>query len=278
MRIYCDGIFDLFHKGHFNHFKKIHELFNESIHLIVGVISDNVSRNYKRLPIMNEQQRLKMVLSTKYVDEAFITDTLIIDENFLNQQKIDKVVHAFADKSDKNKQDLFHEVPIKLGKFIEIDYNDGISTTNLINDYFTDDLDVNNNNNYNFDQIISKLQIEKNDKIIEYGCGLGLLSIFFQEYDYYGLESSAKSSYQLIRKMKNIVFNFDLMDNIFKNEYFDFVILNGLQNNLLNEIERISKKGIYIININDDEIVNKLNYIIIKSVYGDDKKDAYKIK
>ena len=36
--VYCDGVFDLLHKGHLIHFKKIHEIFNEPINLIVGVI------------------------------------------------------------------------------------------------------------------------------------------------------------------------------------------------------------------------------------------------
>jgi cytidyltransferase-like protein len=47
MRIYCDGIFDLFHKGHLEHFKKIHQYFKVPIHLIVGIISDKVAINYK---------------------------------------------------------------------------------------------------------------------------------------------------------------------------------------------------------------------------------------
>ena len=53
-RIYCDGIFDLFHMGHLKHFEKIVNLFDESIVLIVGVISDNVATNYKRKPIVSQ--------------------------------------------------------------------------------------------------------------------------------------------------------------------------------------------------------------------------------
>jgi cytidyltransferase-like protein len=81
MRIYCDGIFDLFHIGHLNHFRKIHKLFEEeSVHLIVGVISDKVASEYKRLPIINEKHRLKMIQSLLFVGEAFITDMLVIDD------------------------------------------------------------------------------------------------------------------------------------------------------------------------------------------------------
>ena len=61
MRIYCDGIFDLFHKGHLEHFKKIHQYFEVPIHLIVGIISDKIAINYKRKPVFNENKRLKII-------------------------------------------------------------------------------------------------------------------------------------------------------------------------------------------------------------------------
>ena len=140
MRIYCDGIFDLFHKGHLEHFKKIHQYFNEPIHLIVGVISDKVATNYKRTPIVNENKRLKIIDSLCYVSESFITDTLILDEEFCNKYNINYVVHAFNDPTDKNNQKTFFEYPINANKFIEIDYNTGISTSIIIEHYYENKL------------------------------------------------------------------------------------------------------------------------------------------
>ena len=81
-RIYCDGIFDLFHTGHLKHFEKIAKLFDEPIVLIVGVISDNVATNYKRKPVLSQYNRFQIVKSCKYVNEVFITDVLIMDEDF----------------------------------------------------------------------------------------------------------------------------------------------------------------------------------------------------
>ena len=118
MRIYCDGIFDLFHSGHLNHFKKINDFYNEPIELIVGIISDKIAESYKRKPIINELHRLKMISSILYVHEAFITDMLILDLEFLSKYKIDYVVHSFNNSNDKNKQLEFFELPIKLNKFI----------------------------------------------------------------------------------------------------------------------------------------------------------------
>ena len=95
-RVYCDGIFDLFHFGHLNHFKKIITLFSEPIILVVGVISDNIATNYKRKPIVDESSRLKIIKSCVYVNDTFITDELIMTEEFLTKFNIDFVVHGFT--------------------------------------------------------------------------------------------------------------------------------------------------------------------------------------
>ena len=54
LNIFCDGVFDLFHKGHLKHLQKIKNHFNEPIQLIVGVINDELSIAYKRKPIFNQ--------------------------------------------------------------------------------------------------------------------------------------------------------------------------------------------------------------------------------
>ena len=60
-----------------------------------------------------------------------ITDSpLIITEKFMNDYKIDLVVHAH-DENDHSQDDFF-AIPIKLGKFMRLDYNKGISTTEII--------------------------------------------------------------------------------------------------------------------------------------------------
>ena len=81
MIIYCDGIFDLFHKGHLDHLKKIHSHFvGQRVQLLVGIINDSVATKYKRPPIFNENKRLVMMESIICVHAAFITDVLMISE------------------------------------------------------------------------------------------------------------------------------------------------------------------------------------------------------
>ena len=131
-RIYIDGIFDLFHKGHVLHFKKIKELDDQENQVIVGIISDQNATNYKRRPVYDEEHRKILIESCKYVDEVIMCVPLIINESFLEKHKIDLVCHAFMNKEDEEKQSDFFKIPIKLNKFRAIDYYSPISTSFLL--------------------------------------------------------------------------------------------------------------------------------------------------
>ena len=133
-RIYIDGIFDLFHKGHVLHFKKIKELDDQENQVIVGIISDEDAANYKRKPIYDEEHRKILIESCKYVDEVIVDAPLVIDELFLEKHQIDLVCHAFMNKEDEEKQSEFFKIPIKLNKFRAIDYYSPISTSLLLNE------------------------------------------------------------------------------------------------------------------------------------------------
>ena len=73
MRVYVDGVFDLYHRGHLESFKYIKseefsKLMNikSNIHLIVGVVSDKDCESYKRKPIINELDRLELIKYNKF--------------------------------------------------------------------------------------------------------------------------------------------------------------------------------------------------------------------
>jgi len=131
-RIYIDGIFDLFHKGHVLHFKKIKELDDQENQVIVGIISDQNATNYKRRPVYDEEHRKILIESCKYVDEVIMCVPLIINESFLEKHNIDLVCHAFINKEDEEKQSAFYKIPMKLNKFRTIDYYSPISTSFLL--------------------------------------------------------------------------------------------------------------------------------------------------
>ncbi len=65
---YIAGVFDLFHVGHLNMFKRAKELCN---YLIVGVVSDEgVRLNKQAEPFVPFDERIEMIRSCRYVDEA----------------------------------------------------------------------------------------------------------------------------------------------------------------------------------------------------------------
>ncbi|WP_051198119.1 glycosyltransferase [Butyrivibrio sp. MB2005] len=65
---YISGVFDLFHVGHLNMFKRAKELCD---YLIVGVVSDEGAKKHKKVQtFVPFEERIEMVRSCRYVDEA----------------------------------------------------------------------------------------------------------------------------------------------------------------------------------------------------------------
>lgn len=131
MRIYVDGIFDLFHRGHVEMFQKMKAM-GDDVTVIVGVISDDDAASYKRKTIINEVDRLYCVQSCRYVDETIVNAPLFVCEKFIDTYKIDLVVHSFVDKKDEKKQEEFFRVPKQLNRYKTLPYANGISTSDII--------------------------------------------------------------------------------------------------------------------------------------------------
>lgn len=65
---YIAGVFDLFHVGHLNMFKRAKK---QCDYLIVGVVTDEGVRKHKKVePFIPFEERIEMVRSCRYVDEA----------------------------------------------------------------------------------------------------------------------------------------------------------------------------------------------------------------
>ena len=128
-RIYTDGVFDLFHRGHLECFKYIKNKYPRC-QLIVGVISDKDAENYKRMPVINEEDRLEIIKGIKYVDDIIFPGPLIMTNEFLDENKINLVMHGFADEKDKEKQtEFFADIQ---DKFELMPYYKKSSTTKIL--------------------------------------------------------------------------------------------------------------------------------------------------
>ena len=72
MRVMASGTFDILHPGHGLYLEKAKELGGEDAELIVVVAKDSTVKRRKRIPIINENQRLEMIKFLKPVDEAYL--------------------------------------------------------------------------------------------------------------------------------------------------------------------------------------------------------------
>lgn len=131
-RVYIDGIFDLFHRGHLESLRQAKNIYDNT-YLIVGVISDEVARDYKRLPIISEVDRIEIIKSIEIVNEVIENAPLVITKDFVIRNNLDLVVHGFSNEDDWLKQKTFFEYLIQSGKFKKINYYQETSTTSIIN-------------------------------------------------------------------------------------------------------------------------------------------------
>ena len=129
--IYVLGVFDLFHVGHLNMLEKAKSLGGK---LHVGINSDRVVKEYKRQPIIPQDERLAIVAACSYVDESFVVDTFDNKAIVLNK-KINLIVHGDDWKGDsyldqiRLSKDFVLENDIEL---IFLPYYEGRSTSDLI--------------------------------------------------------------------------------------------------------------------------------------------------
>lgn len=72
MKVMATGTFDILHPGHGLYLKKAKQLGGRDSKLIVVVARDSTVHAKKRVPIVNENQRLEMIKLLKPVDEAYL--------------------------------------------------------------------------------------------------------------------------------------------------------------------------------------------------------------
>lgn len=129
--VYVIGVFDLFHKGHTEFLKKAKALGEK---LIVAVNGDEMVTSYKRKPFYSEQDRLDIIKSCRYVDEAFIIRQYD-NKEYIEKYCIDAIVHG----DDWEKESYMKQICVT-EKYLEeqhtelvlVPYTTGISTSALI--------------------------------------------------------------------------------------------------------------------------------------------------
>ena len=130
VRIYCDGIFDLFHFGHAKSFEQAKKSY-PNVYLIVGVMSDLDTLKNKGITVMNEDERAKCVEHCKWVDEVIKCPPWIADEEFIKKHRIDYLAHDVNSYPTGSPNDV-HKYVKKCNKFMELQRTPDVSTSELI--------------------------------------------------------------------------------------------------------------------------------------------------
>ncbi len=130
VRVYCDGIYDLFHYGHARSLAQAKRLFPRTI-LVVGIPSDRVTHSLKGKTVLNLKERVESLKHCRYVDEIISNAPWVICDDFLEKYKIDYVAHDDAPYAGKGSADIYAPVKAK-NKFVPTKRTLGISTTGII--------------------------------------------------------------------------------------------------------------------------------------------------
>jgi glycerol-3-phosphate cytidylyltransferase len=125
MTAYTYGVYDLFHIGHVNLFKRIKQKCSK---LIVGVHNDEQVMTYKNKPIINYYDRLEIVKSCRYVDEIYENADLITTDNVLIKLKAD-----FVFAGNENPEYLKKYYQVSSDKLVLLDRTENVSTSKIKN-------------------------------------------------------------------------------------------------------------------------------------------------
>ncbi|XP_010495895.1 PREDICTED: choline-phosphate cytidylyltransferase 2 [Camelina sativa] len=132
VRVYADGIFDLFHFGHARAIEQAKKSFPNT-YLLVGCCNDEITNKFKGKTVMTESERYESLRHCKWVDEVIPDAPWVLTTEFLDKHNIDYVAHdalPYADASGAG-NDVYEFVKA-IGKFKETKRTEGISTSDII--------------------------------------------------------------------------------------------------------------------------------------------------
>ncbi|KAJ3491920.1 hypothetical protein NLI96_g386 [Meripilus lineatus] len=167
VRIYADGVYDLFHFGHALQLRQAkvsfpsvpahpplasastssasatttpgsqssvvssHETDIPGVYLLVGVNSDEQCREHKSQTVMSHAERCEAVRHCRWVDEVVPDAPWVIGQEFLDKYKIDYVAHDQDPYGSAGHEDVYSYCKSQ-GKFLPTRRTPGISTSDLL--------------------------------------------------------------------------------------------------------------------------------------------------
>lgn len=134
MRLYADGIFDLFHYGHAKALEQAKKAFPH-VYLMVGCCNDSLTHRLKGRTVLKDTERYESLRHCKWVDEVVEDAPWVVTDDFIAKHRIDFVCHdalPYVDSSGVTDDGDVYAHLKRTGRFVETRRTDGISTSDII--------------------------------------------------------------------------------------------------------------------------------------------------
>lgn len=131
IRIYADGVYDLFHYAHALQLRQA-KLFFPSVYLIVGVVSSESCAKHKNAPVLTSSERYTSVRNCKWVDEVIEDCPWVITQELLDKYHIDYVAHDEEPYIGSDGDAEIYKFCKDQGRFLPTQRTKGVSTSELL--------------------------------------------------------------------------------------------------------------------------------------------------
>eukprot|EP00092_Neocalanus_flemingeri_P089227 GFUD01112887.1.p1 GENE.GFUD01112887.1~~GFUD01112887.1.p1 ORF type:complete len:287 (-),score=106.57 GFUD01112887.1:122-982(-) len=133
IRVYADGIYDLFHQGHARQLLQAKTVFPKcEVYLLVGCCNDELTHAHKGKTVMNGAERYEALRHCRYVDEVVVDAPWTLDMEFLEKHKIDFVAHDEAPYTLGSSEADVYAFVKERGMFMPTERTEGVSTSDIV--------------------------------------------------------------------------------------------------------------------------------------------------